>query len=499
MTQKALHVSQGRLVRLLIIALVLVTAIVGYSRSLLPRQESAPSAALRQELGVDDGFAVVLFYGSDIGGNLEPCGCPSHPAGGLARRASYVNAFKAQFAGVPVMQLDVGHFFSWQRASDGTVTPEMLVRNSWVMRGYEAVQHDVANLSHYDLIFAQNLLDKASYRVHERETPIIRRLISANVRATDEHHQAPPAYLIKELTGDRLPLRENGQRVWRVGVVGVTERPDLSTGRLAGLAVDDPLVASRRAILQARRQCDLLVVLAYVSEETAFKLLDLNPEVDIVITPRARWGRTYQGGHGWLVYADPQTKLLGELRIYLDEVGRIRKVSNRHILLDDRIPGDPAIEQLVRTAREQIAAAVKAWLSRQPASWVNVPKVPLAAGLFVTAHTCSACHHAEFAVWSRSAHARAFAALENRNQHLETKCLGCHTTGYESGGFQQVDLTPHLTNVQCEACHGPGQEHIADPLKPYGQVMTPQVCLSCHTRADSPEFDWATYWAKIQH
>ncbi|GEM_PF-6438195 len=24
--------------------------------------------------GVDDGFACVLFYGSDIGGNLEPCG-----------------------------------------------------------------------------------------------------------------------------------------------------------------------------------------------------------------------------------------------------------------------------------------------------------------------------------------------------------------------------------------------------------------------------------------
>lgn len=397
------------------------------------------------------------------------------------------------------MQLDVGHFFSWKRTPEGAATPEMLVRNSWVMQGYQTVQHDVANLSHRDLIFAQGLFDKASYQAHERETPIIRSFISANIRATDGDHLTPPAYVIRELTGDRFPLRENGQRMWRVGVVGVTELPDLSTGRLTGLTVDDPLVASRRAILEARGQCDLLVVLAYVSEETAFKLMDLNPEVDIVIAPRARWGRTYQGKHGWLVYADPQTKLLGELRIYVDDAGRVSRVSNRHIMLDDRIPGDPAIEQLVRTAREQIAAAVKAWLSRQPASWVNVPKVPLAAGLFVSAQTCGACHQAELAVWSQSAHARAFAALEKRNQHFESKCLSCHTTGYESGGFQQVHLTPHLTNVQCETCHGPGQEHIADPMKPYGQVLTPHACLTCHTRADSPAFDFADYWAKIQH
>lgn len=35
--------------------------------------EQWPSMPL-QRFGVDDGFACVLFYGSDIGGNLEPCG-----------------------------------------------------------------------------------------------------------------------------------------------------------------------------------------------------------------------------------------------------------------------------------------------------------------------------------------------------------------------------------------------------------------------------------------
>ncbi|MBI3949537.1 MAG: hypothetical protein HY314_03675 [Acidobacteria bacterium] len=397
------------------------------------------------------------------------------------------------------MLLDVGRFFSKKLLPDGKPTPEMLVRNSWVLKGYQSIQHDVANLSHWDLPYAQSLFEKETHQMHERESPVIQGFISANVRAANENYLSPPAYLIKELKGDRLPDRGNGQRTWRVGVVGVTEMLNKNPERETRLIIDDPLVASRRAILEARAQCDLLVVLAYVSEDTAFKLLDLNPEVDVVIAPRARWGRTYQSKHGWLVYADPQTKLLGELRIYVDATGRVSRVADRHIMLDDKIPGDPATEALVKEAHEQIAAAVKAWLTQQQTSGLSGPKEPLAAGLFVTAQTCGACHREEFATWSQSAHARAFATLERRNQHFESQCIGCHTTGYQAGGFQQALLTPHLADVQCETCHGPGQAHIADPMKPYGRVSAPQACLACHTRADSPEFDYAAYWPKLEH
>ncbi|MBI3949536.1 MAG: hypothetical protein HY314_03670 [Acidobacteria bacterium] len=58
--------------RLLIITLMLTTAIVGYSRPGLWEQ-TRPAAQLPQ-FGEADGFACVLFYGSDIDGNLEPCG-----------------------------------------------------------------------------------------------------------------------------------------------------------------------------------------------------------------------------------------------------------------------------------------------------------------------------------------------------------------------------------------------------------------------------------------
>ncbi|RMG44086.1 MAG: hypothetical protein D6723_19840 [Acidobacteria bacterium] len=264
-----------------------------------------------------------------------------------------------------MLKLDVGHFFADKVTTDGVLTPEAMVRNKWVVEGYQQIAHDAANLSYRDLAYAEWLFAPERYRAWLDRYPVLEGFISANVRAVDSRWAAPAPYIIKLLRGDRFPPGERGERLWRVGIVGVTDPPPQRTHPSAAFRVDDPLVASRRAILEARAQCDFLIVLAYVSEETAFKLLDLNPEIDVVIAPRARWRRRYRGEHGSLVYADPQTKQLGELRIYLDEAGRVVKMRNRYIMLDRHIPDDPDIEDLVDAARQEIAAAVKAWLRRK--------------------------------------------------------------------------------------------------------------------------------------
>ncbi|HYE76282.1 MAG TPA: hypothetical protein VEF04_23255, partial [Blastocatellia bacterium] len=46
----------------------------------------APTGTLKTRLGTDDGYSIVLFYSADIHGNLEVCGCPIRPLGGVARR-----------------------------------------------------------------------------------------------------------------------------------------------------------------------------------------------------------------------------------------------------------------------------------------------------------------------------------------------------------------------------------------------------------------------------
>jgi len=69
-------------------------------------------------------------------------------------------------------------------------------------------------------------------------------------------------------------------------------------------------------------------------------------------------------------------------------------------------------------------------------------------------------------------------------------CGGCHTTGYSKegsqGGLEGIVGTWALRGIQCEKCHGPGSEHIAQG----GDVSlitldrSSELCGQCHTRGD---------------
>lgn len=73
-------------------------------------------------------------------------------------------------------------------------------------------------------------------------------------------------------------------------------------------------------------------------------------------------------------------------------------------------------------------------------------------------------------------------------------CGSCHTTGYSPEGNQ--DGLPGLIGtwaedgVQCEACHGPGGNHVNDPLLVSMEVdRDAELCGKCHRRGDITEID----------
>ncbi|MCL5105635.1 MAG: hypothetical protein M1133_16190 [Armatimonadetes bacterium] len=64
-----------------------------------------------------------------------------------------------------------------------------------------------------------------------------------------------------------------------------------------------------------------------------------------------------------------------------------------------------------------------------------------------------------------------------------TQCVGCHTTGYDAEKKSYTEL-----GVGCEACHGPGSEHMAKPSKDNAPnpaklsgKLQGMVCGSCHS------------------
>lgn len=61
-------------------------------------------------------------------------------------------------------------------------------------------------------------------------------------------------------------------------------------------------------------------------------------------------------------------------------------------------------------------------------------------------------------------------------------CYECHTTGYrQPGGFRSARETPHMANLSCETCHGPGSAHIesGDPKQILPSIPQ-EGCLKCH-------------------
>ncbi|MBN2332515.1 MAG: hypothetical protein JXO49_04320 [Deltaproteobacteria bacterium] len=107
---------------------------------------------------------------------------------------------------------------------------------------------------------------------------------------------------------------------------------------------------------------------------------------------------------------------------------------------------------------------------------------------------CVPCHQQQFQHWRQTRHARAIITLIRRQKELDPACLPCHVTGMNhtnvAAGFRTLRETPRLTNVQCEACHGPAAGHPQEPKASILRPVAKQTCLNCHTTDTDPDFDY---------
>lgn len=116
---------------------------------------------------------------------------------------------------------------------------------------------------------------------------------------------------------------------------------------------------------------------------------------------------------------------------------------------------------------------------------------------YVGAAVCSMCHTAVHQQWTNTAHANGYQTLKNIRMNNNPACVGCHTVGFNSGGYVSETATPQLLGVQCENCHGPAGAHLANPfsIRPI-ITQSSMMCGGCHTGSHQPTFD---EWTKSGH
>ncbi|MBN1566490.1 MAG: cytochrome C554 [Acidobacteria bacterium] len=117
---------------------------------------------------------------------------------------------------------------------------------------------------------------------------------------------------------------------------------------------------------------------------------------------------------------------------------------------------------------------------------------------YVGGEKCAMCHSTINDTWQKTRHAKAIESLKKTGQEKLPACVKCHVTGYEKdGGFIDHELTPEMAGVQCEACHGPGSAHMADPTaKTIVKESGAALCRQCHTEGQDPGFN---YEAKVKN
>lgn len=100
-------------------------------------------------------------------------------------------------------------------------------------------------------------------------------------------------------------------------------------------------------------------------------------------------------------------------------------------------------------------------------------------GQYGGVENCKMCHPDIATDWAKTSHARSYELLVNVGKEKTPECLPCHTTGYGKGGFVDAATSPELKGTTCEACHGPGADHMGDKAK---IIRSPsgKVCSSCH-------------------
>ena len=362
--------------------------------------------------------------------------------------------------------------------------PDRRVKNKWVLQGMKKLGVEILNVAESDIdeLEAQGVDFNADDR-----------FISANLISSKTNSPLLKPYIVKQIAWPET------QKKFRLGFLGLSAREGSYKTDKKGYLWADPMVSAKQWIPELRKKCDFLILLACMPSKDSVQLAVDNPEVDVILNGfKHQWSDPpAKINQSTIIYAEDEGRILGELRLRIAGKEKAEVNSVNHILTKV-VKDDPEMAAYVALAKEEITEQQRILANEKPL--ITASSELRANSPYLTAKSCESCHASAYEVWQHSKHAKAIEILKQVKREFDSSCVGCHTTGKGNvGGFVDLNQTPELANVQCEACHGPGQAHSAKPTESKMLKLNPSACLQCHTRSNSPEFDFATYWSKVRH
>lgn len=289
----------------------------------------------------------------------------------------------------------------------------------------------------------------------------------------------------------------------KLGVLAVTD-PRLQHGVQQlpeGFKFADPAPAIAEGVkaLREREGCAAVVLLYGGRREQALETCKTLAGVDLIFFGNATISQRVpaETDSGIPLYTvGNRGKDFGEIMLTMKDDGTVALSPMQIHELDKNYAEDPAVAARVAALKSELEGEKqRAQLIEQLAREYSETAV---ADTYLGTETCKRCHAVEVESFLQTAHAHAMASLEEKFEDNNPDCVSCHVTGWQQPGGYGLDAVNRnkLKGVQCEACHGYGTAHernqtaAADPAA---------MCLRCHDKANSPNFDFAKYWQRIKH
>lgn len=399
-----------------------------------------------------------LVISANVSGVLEPCGCQTAQAGGLARQAAAVQQLLREVR--PAIFFDCGNLVS-RKAPNAAILEEASAILQEI--GYQAGTAGPGELG---------------AGLSDREASGNAKGLSfgmANVQPRGGPHSQAPALLRAgrhtfELFSAVPPALTPSEYTWQ-----------------------EPALALKEAVARAAANGRIPVLVSFFPEAELTAFLHALPDVRLVfsrctpggaVDPKSISGR-------WVVPVPASGKELYQVGLSLDR-GHIAGVKLNVVELPGRLAPDPKIE-----------ARIRAFYDLRRIGQVAGPS-PLDSKAITAAKTfagqagreCGGCHQRQSERWSLTKHAHAWATLREKKATDRADCIGCHTTP-----LAVASLGSSMSGVGCQTCHGDGFRHAAQPRKAGLAVRIPAetACRECHTAETSPHFEFKPWLKRVSH
>lgn len=289
-----------------------------------------------------------------------------------------------------------------------------------------------------------------------------------------------------------------GVKVGIFGLVDATLKKDKIPANYK-FAVKDPLEAARATVAELRAQgAELIVLLTDMTSRSKRRVAMIEEPIHLIVGSDQRNQITLPitVQDSFLTQLDRGGRSVGRLEVYRPgtESPGVRGTAVggflfRHgfVQLLVEMPDHPVVGPLVTRTLKELSE-----LQERQAAEALASADPDCGREYVGLAACRTCHPARHRAWLETRHAKAYQTLADRKREFDPECVVCHAVAFEcEGDVIDWKALEGFTNVQCEACHGPGSLHVQSEggeklLTGRGLLV---ACARCHTPERSTDLD----------